>query len=416
MALSFKEKREKFYNEIPEYWANMYGEEYSLLDILEINEKQIIEKNHFAFESYKIFSKTAELLTGDLITDEMLLELGFPKKTIPYLRLKTTKSKTIIGRFDSVLTDDGHKILEFNSDTPTFIKELFYINGLVCNKLGFENPNQKEEEKLAKVIKNAIFESYSFLEKKEYPNVIFTSHEENIEDKNTVLYLKKLFDMPSKYVPLNKLHIIKNKGLFDNDGKKIDVLYRQTFPIENLIEDKGAEDDSEIGVMLLDLVKEKKLALINPPSAFLMQNKALMAIIWGLHEENNPFFSKEEHEVISKYFLPTYLEPDEFVKNKEKYVKKPVFGREGDTVEIYHPNGNLVIEDENKTYANYVSIYQKYVDLPVTDFETEKGVKRGHVMVGTFIIDGKPSSFGCRVGNQITDNLSYYLPIGLKNK
>lgn len=90
---------------------------------------------------------------------------------------------------------------------------------------------------------------------------------------------------------------------------KIDVLYRQTFPIESLITDED-DEGNPIGQWLLELVEEGKLMIMNPPSAFLLQSKAVQAIIWGLHEEYHPFYTDEEHEWIEEYFLPTYLEPD----------------------------------------------------------------------------------------------------------
>lgn len=34
-------------------------------------------------------------------------------------------------------------------------------------------------------------------------------------------------------------------------------------------------------------------------------------------------------------------------------------------------------------------------------------------MTGTFLLNGIPSAFGFRDGNQITDNLSYFLPCGI---
>ena len=100
--------------------------------------------------------------------------------------------------------------------------------------------------------------------------------------------------------------------MFDEQGKKIDILYRQTFPIENLIMDVDFEGN-KIGLWLLELVQVGKLAIINPPSAFLLQNKAVQAVIWGLHEENHPFFTEKEHSWIEEYFLPTFFEPEDFL-------------------------------------------------------------------------------------------------------
>ena len=245
------------------------------------------------------------------------------------------------------------------------------------------------------------------------PYIVFTAHEDNAEDRETVRYLQRLSGLSSAFIPLHKLQIQKGVGLFDADGIKIDILYRQTFPIESLIADED-EDGNKIGLWLLELVEEGKLALINPPSAILMQNKAVQAVIWGLHLDNSLFFSKEEHAWIEEYFLPTFLEPDFFMENSLPYVKKPAFGREGDTVEIYTMEGQLAQADQQKSYTEYVPVYQQYTQHPTITFMSEKGNQEGKLLVGSFLLNGQPSAIGYRVGGTITNNLSYYLPIALK--
>src|SRR5690606_2235310 len=185
----------------------------------------------------------------------------------------------------------------------------------------------------------------------------------------------------AKFTPLHQLQIQKGVGLFDEDGKRIDLLYRPTFPIENLILD---EDDAQnrIGLWLIELVEMNLLTILNPPSAFLLQNKAVQAIIWGLHEEKNAFFTPEEHEWIAEYFLPTYLEDTPFIEKGLRYVKKPVYGREGDTVGIYAEDGQLIKEDAQKSYTHYPKVYQQFIEQPKTTFQSEKGVQTGELLVG----------------------------------
>ena len=209
------------------------------------------------------------------------------------------------------------------------------------------------------------------------------------------------------------MQIVKSEGLYDEDGHRIDVLYRQTFPIENLLLDYDSFGQP-IGQWLLELVELGKLAIINPPSAFLLQNKSVQAVIWGLHVERDVFFTQEEHEWIEEHFLPTYLEPDPFLEGGCSYVQKPVFGREGDTVQIYDGTGQLQLEDTYKTYQEYLPIYQKYIELPKVQYSSKKGVCQGHLIFGSFLIAGQAGAIGCRVGDPITNNLSYFLPIGLR--
>jgi glutathionylspermidine synthase len=412
--MSYIEERKKFYDKIPEFWADMYGQEYALYTPHFIEKEEAESVKEFGTRVSQILFKTGALLQSPSMKNDILRLLGFPDSLFSFLRFHTALPKTVIGRIDSIEAQDGHKVMEFNSDTPTFIYECFKINGLISEHFGGYDPNTGSEEELKRAVRSAILTSYRELKTSHSPNIVFTSHDDNMEDKETVLYLKKLCGFPSQYIPLDQLVIRKNEGLYDTEGKKIDVLYRQTFPIELLIQDKDIATDEEIGLQLTDLVIQKKLAIVNPPSAFLLQSKAVLAVIWGMHEERATFFTEEEHEWIRQYFLPTYLEPDLFLKNKEMFVQKPVFGREGDTVRIFNEKGLLLDQDKHTTYEHYVSVYQKYVPLPKMKFESQKGLIEGHRMTGTFVINGRPSAFGYRVGNRITDNLSYFLPSCIK--
>lgn len=140
----------------------------------------------------------------------------------------------------------------------------------------------------------------------------------------------------------------------------------------------------------------------------------MQALIWALYEQHHPFFTKEEHHIIETYFLPTYLEEDPFIERKQAFVKKPSFGREGDTVEIYNEDGIKIDEDQHKTYQEYTAVYQQFIPLPTATMKTQTQTIEAHIMYGCFLLNGKASAVGIRAGNQITDNESYYLPIGLK--
>ncbi|MBT2680999.1 glutathionylspermidine synthase family protein [Bacillus sp. ISL-35] len=402
-------RRRNFYRGIRNFWPDLYGEEYALYDVAAIPQKEADEIRLCTSRIGKVFFKICDLLRK--VDKNTLLDLGFPGETVDFIRLKTLNPESVIARLDLIKTDDTYKCIEINADTPTFIKELFHVNGLVAQDFGYGNPNESKEEQLALAVRKAIKASANWLAEIE-PYVIFTAHEDNIEDKNTVLYLQELYGLPSRFISLDKLRIQPGEGLFDEDGRKIDILYRQTFPIESLVLDED-QSGNRIGLWLMDLIKTKKLAVINPPSAFLLQNKAVQAVIWGMHENKDPFFTKEEHQWIQQYFLPTYLEEDHFLEQEMPYVKKPIFGREGDTVQIFDCAGQLVLEEQQRNYDQVPSIFQQYIKLPSAKYLSEKGIQDGHILTGSFLVYGEASAFGYRVGGKITNNLSCFLPAGL---
>ncbi|EJQ62392.1 glutathionylspermidine synthase [Bacillus mycoides] len=402
-------KRKEFYSNYPHFWSDLYEFEYSLFHVFPITEQTMKQLQVATERMGKIFFKTARILRN--LSNEQLLELGFPTASLPFIRLKGMYPESVISRFDFALTEDNRiKMLEFNSDTPTFIVECFQMNGKVCEELDYDDPNANQERLLSSGITKAVME---FTKGMEEPNVVFTAHPEHIEDWNTTMYLSGLCHVENKVMPMTELRITDD-ALVDRDGLPIDVLYRQTYPIEDLIEDQDPETGDLVGVELLQLVKEGKLFIINPLSAFLLQPKSIQCLIWGLAEEG-AFYTSEEQKWIKEYMLPTYLEPDLFL-GKSPFVQKPSFGREGDTITIRDKDTNIMIRNAHETYKSSLPIFQKYTELPVVFLETEKGIEKLSYVFGAFLIAGKASSIGIRAGEKITGNESYYLPVGIKKE
>jgi glutathionylspermidine synthase len=405
----YRIQRSNFYGKINNFWPDMYGSEYSLYNYLPVSNELINQIRSATKDLGHIFSKTSSLIRN--LDNESLIELGFSKDILMYIKTKSLYPETIISRFDFVYSNEKLKLLEFNSDTPTFIKECYEINKLICDHFKLKNPNTNLELELSSAINKAIFESIKLLGAVETPNIIFTAHRDNIEDWYTSEYLRKLCKYPSGMVHIGDL-TINNVGLFDNNGNKIDVLYRQTYPIEYLINDIDSESNENVGLQLLELVNQRKLAIINPLSAFLLQPKTIQALIWGL-AEHNQFYTDDEINIIKTYMLPTYLENDNFI-GKSKYVKKPSLGREGDTVTIFNENNEVEIKNNFETYDKEIPIFQEYVNLPETELITEKGNERLSYIFGSFLIAGRPGAIGIRAGAKITANDSYFLPISVK--
>ncbi|MCA1054910.1 glutathionylspermidine synthase family protein [Rossellomorea aquimaris] len=415
MAISHREKRNAFYKEIPDFWHDLFGMEYALLDVKKEKREVVTAIRDASEKVYNVYRKTADLLRE--LSDESLLELGFPEESLSYLRIKSIPQECIVGRFDFVMgMDGGVKLLEFNSDTPTFIKELFHVNGKVCEHFSYGDPNADLEAQLGLEIRRALLASWRTLGRDGSPKIVFSSHSDHEEDHLTTRYLQSLAGVHSEFVSLDELQIRSGReaGVYTPSGERIDVLYRPTYPIEHLVDDADPDTGERVGQELMELVLEGKVAVLNPPSAFLMQSKGVQALIWGLHESGSEFYSEEEHEWISSFFLPTYLDPDVFEETGTTYVQKPAFGREGDTVKIIEASGRVVLEDPKETYKESLPVYQQYIELPRHGIRTDEGVVEASLMAGSFVINGVAGAVGYRAGNAITDNESYFLPIGVE--
>jgi glutathionylspermidine synthase len=90
-----------------------------------------------------------------------------------------------------------------------------------------------------------------------------------------------------------------------------------------------------MGGTMLRLVESRQLAIINPPFSFLLESKALQAVIWNL-ADSGTYFTADERKLIRRHMLPTYLDPP---TDNSAYVVKPIYGGEGDTVSVMAPDG-----------------------------------------------------------------------------
>lgn len=197
----------------------------------------------------------------------------------------------------------------------------------------------------------------------------------------------------------------------------------------------------DIGVALLDLVREGRLGLMNPVQHVLMQSKGFMAAIWSLYERNEQtpeycgftLFDEAEMDVISRYLLPTYFSAEPFELSAIPYVAKSYWGREGrgtllldgETDNAFGKQdieyslsekleSNLATgatdEDEEITayYENQPKIYQQLVPMEQAVIETKDGAYSGYLLTGVFVIGGRLAGILPRVGEKVTGDMAYY--------
>jgi len=185
----FYKERQSVYSGVPYFYHDLDNEEYALLDICKKTEDEWNEIRIAAIQVGAIFDKIAPLLRA--LDDETLLQLGFPYETLAYCKIKSIPQEYVIGRLDFVVTNSAIKLLEFNADTPTFIKETFHANSYVCQHFGVENPNRNSVEILRAEMRKAIAASWNHLNRPGVPKIVFTSHVEHIEDKWTTRYIQE---------------------------------------------------------------------------------------------------------------------------------------------------------------------------------------------------------------------------------
>ena len=407
--MNYANRREKIYGPLREQgifsWDFLYGQEYALASPRELLQ---CDRQELAYATEKlggIFRKMiAAVQQGN---NGLLRELGIPSPMFGAIRLPMMPGMpTLIGRFDFARTAAGLKMLEFNADTPTGVVEAYCANGEVCRFFGRKNPN----DGCAAHITEAFAQGVEVYKEIGYPvdQVVFSALEWHTEDAGTVEYLKQQSGLKACFTPLKDLRVYRDRlcMVMDREIVPVDVWHR-LHPFCILSEEKDAEG-YPTGAHVLDIIARKKLAVLNPPSALIAQTKALQALIWNLYEARE-FFNPAEREVISSYMLPTYLE-NRF-EGICPYVTKPILGREGGSVSIYDTDGTLLHQSPDQSYQKQMMVFQKFVEMETITVETIEGQRRGFPVWGSFLIGGKASAVNVRVGDCITDDLAYFLPV-----
>lgn len=412
----YRARRRAYYDRFPEFWATFPDEvveEYAIYGAMAVSPETVATVRRVAERLFHVLSRVLEW--AQVAPEDVLREIGVPEAALDYARIAMPgMAPTVIGRFEFALTVDGPKLLELNAETPTFIVELFRMNGQVCTDFGLADPNWGSEGELRRALGAAVEAGLAVRETPPPGHVVFTSHGDHQEDHQTAEYLRSLLEpsplYTTAYCPLDALVLTRDE-LRDESGQPIDVLYK-LYPTEQLVLDCDP-DGTPVGRMLMGLIEAGRLAVINPPVSFLLQTKGLMALTWALHEAGTPLLDREEHEWIARYMLPTYLEPVDEAGHPVfagRYIAKPVYGREGCSITV-HDHGTLLEAHPNRSYSTQRYIYQQHVTLPRAGLLTEMGHREVNLVFNCFVVGGRASAVGLRAGaSLILDDYAFFVP------
>jgi len=343
-----------------------------------------------------ILQKTYKILCDD---ESLFLQLGLPASTHGLKNL-ISRYFSYFARLDLIVNGDEIKVIEINCDTPLGYLETSVCNRILCEEHDCQSPNHLEEN-----IQQAweqIKQDYSI---KPTDAIYFTSFNWHDEERESVQLIRNnCLNQQTRYIHVGNI-VISENGLFTPKGEKIDYLYR-LYPLEFL---ELADEGRDKGLIFIDHIAKGVVKIINPPSAFIMQSKAVMAIVYSFLSQGSRLFTVEELKLIDKYFLPTYFD-ERFFKD-QTYVAKPFWGREGGGISIFDPQKNVIDEDRTAYYYRQKRVYQKYIEMPDATISTWDGDYTGKLLIGSFLINAIPSGLFLRVGERITGNLSMFCGI-----
>lgn len=336
-------------------------------------------------ELYDMFIEGAQYV----IDNELFHELNIPFNLVEVIKESWENDVHwhLYSRFDLAGGVDGKpiKLIEFNADTPTSLFETAIIQWAMLKRNGLDESSQfnnlydalKDNFKRIITLDSDIEKFDEYYSKLGW-KILFSSISSSSEDINTT---KLLQHIASEAGFNTDFEFIENVNFSDDGIFKDDELFEFWFkliPWEDI-----AIQESELALILTEIIKEKRAIIFNPAYTLIFQSKAFMKILWDLYP-NHPLL------------LETSFEP---LKGK-KYVEKKAFGREGANIKIINSDGSVEIENGGE-YDGHKSIFQEYVDFV-------KDSKGECYQAGVFYAY-EACGLGFRRGGKILNNMSKFV-------
>lgn len=354
-------------------------------EIVVINEDEANAYYEATNELYDMFAQTGQYV----IDNDLFHDLNIPFNLVEMIKESWENDVHwhLYSRFDLAGGIDGKpiKLIEFNADTPTSLFETAIIQWAMLKANGLDEASQFNNlyEALKDNFKRIITLDSDIEKFEEYYSglgwkILFSSISGSSEDINTTKLLQHIateagFNTDFEFienVQFNDEGIYKNDELFE--------FWFKLIPWENI-----AIEESELALILTQIIADKKSIIFNPAYTLMFQSKGFMKVLWDLYP-NHPLL------------LETSFEP--LVGKKQ--VEKRCFGREGANVKIIDTDGS-VQEETNGEYEGHKAIYQEYVEFP-------KDSNGNSYQAGVFYAF-EACGLGFRRGGKILNNMSKFV-------
>ena len=336
-------------------------------------------------ELYDMFAQTGQYV----IDNDLFHDLNIPFNLVEMIKESWENDVHwhLYSRFDLAGGIDGKpiKLIEFNADTPTSLFETAIIQWAMLKANGLDEASQFNNlyEALKDNFKRIITLDSDIEKFDEYYSglgwkILFSSISGSSEDINTTKLLQHIateagFNTDFEFienVQFNDEGIYKNDELFE--------FWFKLIPWENI-----AIEESELALILTQIIGDKKAIIFNPAYTLMFQSKGFMKILWDLYP-NHPLL------------LETSFEP----LIGKKQVEKRCFGREGANVTIINADQSID-EQTNGDYEGHKPIYQEYVEFP-------KDSNGNSYQAGVFYAY-EACGLGFRRGGKILNNMSKFV-------
>lgn len=318
------------------------------------------------------------------LPDAFLQVLGIPEQLWALVRQSWNDDRHwhLYGRFDLAQTPEGPKLLEFNADTATSIPETAVVQWASLAAAGKNDANQYSGLYEALVEQ---FRSWRMLNSDLPPALLLTYIGGSAEDESNCSVLAqaaKEAGFDSHLCPADQISV-STEGSERGVWAKVEHEQWQQFPFlfKLLPWEQIAWEEPELCKSLTQLSNTRNVVIANPAYTLLFQSKGMLAWLWKAYP-----------------YHPLLLEAD-LVPLNGKYIRKPYFGREGQSIEVVDKGRVTKVRGE---YDNQQQVYQRWCELPEDNYGNQ-------YQAGVFWA-GEGCAIGFRREKGIITNLSQFVP------
>lgn len=290
------------------------------------------------------------------------------------------RDPSLYSRLDLVYSGKGPaKLLENNADTPTSLYESGFWQWLWLEQQVNAGVLPRNSDQFNSLQEKLVYRFKEISGHYGIAQMHFACCKDTTEDRGTVQYLQdcaKEAGLKADFVFVEDIGIADTGVFTDLSDSPITGCFK-LYPWEFML-------NEEFG----DLLTGANVNWIEPSWKSILSNKALMVLLWARFPGH-------------PNLLPAYFANDTSATTTGKWIKKPIFSREGANISLID-NGHEAHLSPGP-YGEEGYIVQAYSALPVFD--------GNHTLIGSWLVDDMPAGISVREDNTaITQDLSRYLP------
>lgn len=363
------------------------------------------EKDHLKHTTEEVFYMC--LQAADHMSTGAMGDLNLPAQAFALAKKSwDSHEMDFYGRFDFVPETETSdlKVLEFNADTPTGLVEtaicqegwfLDKFSGGSKNPYGYTSWNHIGE---AFTNRWAFIRDHLTGSGKCLTNTLHVAHvtddvDPTGEDKANawmIAHAARQAGWDTQLMVIDDLYWDEDRGSWMDAGSdtEIESIFK-LYPWEDMVLDDAAQD-------LFDHYDEANW--FEPAWKMFLSTKMLLPTLWKLFPGND--------HLLKAY--PGSEGPGDIAN----WVRKPLFGREGDGITIHAPDFGVEVKDTEsyfKDAENSEFVYQQYTQIPLFAGDRHK---LNHPIIGSWTCAGESVGVGMReTDGPVTDYWARFVPL-----